>query len=81
MSINETERKARELRELQALIDEAEVLRDALKAATGDAESALAGEYKSRHKRKDRHRCAVQGPSGRCRSFAHESTVHRFCIA
>ena len=50
MSINETERKARELRELQALIDEAtaeaEVLRDALKAAMGDAEEVCAGVYK-----------------------------------
>lgn len=47
MSINEMESKARELRELQALIDEAtveaEALKDALKAAMGDAEEVRAG--------------------------------------
>lgn len=50
MSINEMERKARKLRQLQALIDEAtaeaEAIKDALKAAMGDAESVQAGEYK-----------------------------------
>ena len=50
MSINEMESKARELRELQALIDEAtaeaEALKDALKAAMGDAEEVRAGAYK-----------------------------------
>ena len=52
MSTNEMECKARELRQLQALIDEAtaeaEAIKDALKAAMGDAESVQAGEYKSR---------------------------------
>ena len=50
MSINEMESKARELRELQALIDEAtaeaEAIRDAIKAAMGDAEEVRAGAYK-----------------------------------
>ena len=50
MSINEIESKARELRQLQALIDEAtaeaEALKDAIKAAMGDAEEVHAGEYK-----------------------------------
>ena len=50
MSINEMEAKARELRQLQALIDEAqaeaEALKDAIKAAMGDSESIQAGEYK-----------------------------------
>ena len=49
MSINEMESKARELRELQALIDEAtaeaEALKDALKAAMGDAEEVRAGVF------------------------------------
>ena len=69
MSINEMERKARELRQLQALIDEAtaeaEAIKDALKAALGDAESVQAGEYQNhmegRHKRENRHRRAAQG--------------------
>ena len=50
MSNDEVESKARELRELQALIDEAtaeaETLKDALKAAMGDAEEVCAGVYK-----------------------------------
>ena len=50
MSINELEAKARELRQLQALIDEAqaeaEALKDAIKAAMGPQEAIQAGEYK-----------------------------------
>lgn len=50
MSINEIETKARELRQLQALIDEAqaeaEAIKDAIKAAMGDSEAIQAGEYK-----------------------------------
>lgn len=50
MSINEIESKARELRQLQALIEEAqaeaEALKDAIKAAMGDCEAIQAGEYK-----------------------------------
>ena len=45
MSINELEAKARELRQLQALIDEAqaeaEALKDAIKAAMGDRKSVV----------------------------------------
>lgn len=50
MSINEREAKARELRQLQALIEEAQAeaatIKDTLKAAMGDSESIQAGEYK-----------------------------------
>ena len=50
MDINEMESKARELRQLQALIEEAqqeaEAIKDAIKAAMGDSESVVAGEYK-----------------------------------
>lgn len=50
MSINEMESKVRELRQLQALIEEAqaeaETIKDALKAAMGDSEAVQAGEYK-----------------------------------
>lgn len=49
MSINELEIKCRELRQLQALIDEAqaeaEAIKDAIKAHMGSAEAAYAGEY------------------------------------
>lgn len=50
MSINELESKCRELRQLQALIDEAqaeaESIKDAIKAAMGPQETVQAGEYK-----------------------------------
>ena len=50
MSINEMEVKARELRQLQPLIEEAqaeaEAIKDAIKAAMGDSESVQAGEYR-----------------------------------
>ena len=50
MSTNDIAAKCRELRELQALIDEAQAeadaIKDALKAAMGDAEELRAGEYK-----------------------------------
>lgn len=50
MSINELESKCRELRQPQALIDEAqaeaEALRDAIKAAMGSQEAVQAGEYR-----------------------------------
>ncbi len=54
MTTKEMESKARELRNLQALIDEAqaeaEAIKDALKAAMGDCESVQAGEYKITYK-------------------------------
>ena len=50
MSISEMEVKARELRQFQALIEEAqaeaEAIKDAIKAAMGDSESVQAGEYR-----------------------------------
>nr|DAF83436.1 MAG TPA: Exonuclease [Caudoviricetes sp.] len=50
MNIKDIEAKARELRQLQVLIEEAqeeaEALRDAIKAAMGDSETVQAGEYK-----------------------------------
>ena len=50
MSMNEMESKIRELRQLQALIDEAtaeaEAIKDTIKAEMGDAEELRAGEYK-----------------------------------
>ena len=50
MSVNEIEAKARELRQLQKLIEEAqaavEAVKDEIKAIMGDSESVIAGEYK-----------------------------------
>ena len=52
MSTHELEIKCRELRQLQALIDEAqaeaETIKDAIKAAMGTQEALQAGEYKIR---------------------------------
>ena len=51
MNIHELEEKCRELRQFQALIDEAEqeveAIKDAIKAAMGDCEAVQAGEYKT----------------------------------
>lgn len=50
MTTKELEGKCRELRQLQALIEEAQaeadVIRDAIKAAMGAQEAVQAGEYK-----------------------------------
>lgn len=50
MSTHELELKCRELRQLQALIDEAqaeaETIKDTIKAAMGTQETVQAGEYK-----------------------------------
>lgn len=50
MSMKEMESKIRELRQLQALIEEAqaevEAIKDTIKAAMGDSEAIQAGEYK-----------------------------------
>lgn len=50
MSIQEIENKVRELRQLQALIEEAtaeaEAIKDTIKAQMGDNEELRAGEYK-----------------------------------
>lgn len=54
MSTHELEAKCRELRQLQALIEEAqaeaESIRDAIKAAMGDSETVQAGEYRVTYK-------------------------------
>ena len=89
MSINEMERKARELRQMQALIDEAtaeaEAIKDALKAAMGDAESVQAGEYKITWKAVTSARIDTgalrKALPDVAAAFTRETTVRRFCIA
>lgn len=74
MSISEIEGKVRELRQLQTLIEEAqqeaEAIRDAIKAVMGPSEELHAGEYKVTWKT-DRlqagHRSPAQGRPRRCR--------------
>ena len=89
MSTAEIESKCRELRELQALIDEAQTeadaIRDALKAAMGTETELRAGEYKLTWKpvttsRLDTKALKAALPDVAAR-FSRESTTRRFCVA
>lgn len=89
MSINEIEAKARELRQLQALIEEAqaeaEALKDAIKAAMGDSESIQAGEYKITWKAVTSSRIDTtalrKALPDVAERFTRETTTRRFCVA
>ena len=89
MSINELEIKCRELRQLQALIEEAqaeaETIKDAIKAAMGPQEAIQAGEYKVTWKpvtstRLDAAALRKALPDVAER-FTKETTVRRFTVA
>ena len=89
MSINELEAKARELRQLQALIDEAqaeaEALKDAIKAAMGDQDSIQAGEYRITWKAVTSSRIDTtalrKALPDVAERFTKETTTRRFCGA
>ena len=89
MSINEMEAKARELRQLQALIEEAqaeaETIKDAIKAAMGDSESIQAGEYKITWKAVTSSRIDTAALKKAlpdvAERFTKETTVRRFTVA
>ena len=89
MSINEMESKARELRQLQSLIEEAqaeaEALKDAIKAAMGDSESVQAGEYKITWKPVKSSRIDTAALKKAlpdvAERFTKETTVRRFVVA
>ena len=89
MSINEMESKARELRQLQALIEEAqaeaEAIKDALKAAMGDCEAIQAGEYKITWKAVTSSRIDTTALKKAlpdvAERFTKETTTRRFCVA
>ena len=89
MSINEMEAKARELRQLQALIEEAqaeaEAIKDAIKAAMGDSESVQAGEYKITWKAVTSSRIDTTALKKAlpdvAERFTKETTVRRFTVA
>ena len=89
MTKKEIESKARELRELQALIDEAqteaEAIKDAIKAAMGDRECVQAGEYKITYKAVTTARIDAaalkKAMPDIAQAFTRESTVRRFCVA
>ena len=89
MSISEVEAKGRELRRLQALIEEAqaeaEAIKDALKAAMGDSESIQAGEYKITWKAVTSSRIDTTALKKAlpdvAERFTRETTTRRFCVA
>ena len=89
MSINEMEAKARELRQLQALIEEAqaeaEAIKDAIKAAMGDSDSIQAGEYKITWKAVTSSRIDTTALKKAlpdvAERFTRETTTRRFCVA
>ena len=89
MSISEMEVKARELRQLQALIEEAqaeaEAIKDAIKAAMGDSESIQAGEYKITWKAVTSSRIDTAALKKAlpdvAERFTKETTVRRFTVA
>ena len=89
MSSSEMEAKARELRQLQALIEEAqaeaEALKDAIKAAMGNSESVQAGEYKITWKAMTASRIDTaalrKSLPDVAERFTKETTVRRFCVA
>lgn len=88
MSIHEMEAKARELRQLQALIEEAqaeaEALRDAIKAAMGDSESIQAGAYRITWKPVTSSRIDTTALKKAlpelAQQFTKTTTSRRFCI-
>lgn len=89
MSVNEIERKIRELRELQVLIEEAEqeaeAIRDAIKEHMGEREELHAGEYKVTWKsvtsaRLDTAALKKALPEVAER-FTKATTTRRFCVA
>ena len=89
MSTNELEAKIRELRQLQALIEEAqeeaEAIKDQLKAHMGEREELRAGGYKITWKpvtssRLDAAALRKALPEVAER-FTRTSTTRRFCVA
>ena len=89
MSIHELELKCRELRQLQALIDEAqaeaETIKDAIKAAMGTQEALQAGEYKITWKAVKTARIDTTALKKAlpdvAERFTKETTTRRFCVA
>lgn len=89
MSTHEIETKVRELRQLQALIEEAqaeaESIKDSLKAILGDSEELRAGEYRITWKavksaRIDTTALKKAMPEV-ARAFTRETVSRRFCVA
>ena len=89
MSAHELENKIKELRQLQALIEEAqaevETIKDALKAHMGEAEEIRAGEYKVTWKTITSSRLDTAGLKKAApelvAAFTKVTKSRRFCVA
>lgn len=89
MSMNELEAKCRELRQLQALIEEAqaeaEAIKDTIKAHMGEHETAFAGEYKITWKPVTSSRIDTaalkKAMPDVVQAFTRETTTRRFIVA
>ena len=89
MSINEMESKVRELRQLQALIEEAqaeaEAIKDLIKAVMGDFAAIHAGDYKVTWKPVTSPRLAATALRHAlpdvAERFTRTTTVRRFTVA
>ena len=89
MSINEIEGKVRELRQLQALIEEAQAeaenIKDAIKAHMGDSDFLRAGEYKVTWKPVTSNRLDTTALKKAlpdvAERFTKSTTTRRFCVA
>jgi len=87
--MNELENKCRELRQLQALIEEAqaeaEAIKDAIKAHMGDSDTAYAGEYKITWKAVTSSRIDTAALKKAlpdvAQAFTRETTTRRFVVA
>ena len=83
------ETKVRELRQLQALIDEAQAeadaIRDAIKAHMGDSEELRAGEYQITWKTVKATRIDTTALKKAlpdvAQAFTRETVTPRFCVA
>lgn len=89
MSTNELEIKVKELRQLQALIEEAqaeaEAIKDSIKAHMGDSEELRAGEYKIMWKAVKSSRIDTtalrRALPDVAQAFTRETTTRRFSVA
>lgn len=89
MSTTELERKVRELRSLQALIEEAqeeaEAIKDQLKAHMGEREELRAGEYKITWRPVESARLDAAALRAAlpevAERFTRTTTCRRFCVA
>lgn len=89
MSMSEIESKVKELRQLQALIEEAtaeaETIKDTIKDVMGDSEELRAGEYKITWKAVTASRLDSKALKAALpdvvERFTKTTTTRRFCVA